>query len=109
MRILLDTNILLSAALFPNGIAAKAYNKAVMHSNKDVACEWSIDELHQVFNRKFPNKIYQAGFKNYSLFKGKSVNIAEDLFYRKTFIPLKNFIHHHSILNIKDFFHIIIN
>lgn len=27
MRILLDTNILLSAALFPNGTAAKAYNK----------------------------------------------------------------------------------
>lgn len=57
MRILLDTNILLSAALFPNGVAAKAYNKAVMHPNKGVVCEWTIDELHQVFNRKFPNKI----------------------------------------------------
>lgn len=57
MRILLDTNILLSAALFPNGIAAKAYNKAVMHPNKDVACEWSIDELHKVFNRKLNNKL----------------------------------------------------
>ena len=57
MRILLDTNILLSAALFPNGTAAKAYNKAVMYPNKGIVCEWTIDELHQVFNRKFPNKI----------------------------------------------------
>lgn len=57
MRILLDTNILLSAALFPNGTAAKAYNKAVTYLNKGVVCEQTIDELHQVFNRKFPNKI----------------------------------------------------
>lgn len=36
MRILLDTNILISAALFPNGTAAKAYVKAVTYPNKGI-------------------------------------------------------------------------
>ena len=57
MRILLDTNILISAALFPNGVTAKAYSKAVFFPNKAVICEWSIDELHRVYNRKFPDRI----------------------------------------------------
>jgi len=57
MRILLDTNILISAALFPTGVAAKAYTKAVTYPNKGVVCDWSIDELRRVFNRKFPKRI----------------------------------------------------
>ena len=57
MRILLDTNILISAALFPTGVAAKAYFKAVTHPNKGVVCDWSIDELRRVYNRKFPDRI----------------------------------------------------
>ena len=56
MRILLDTNILISAALFPNGTAAKAYVKAVTYPNKGIVCDWSIDELRRVFNRKFPKR-----------------------------------------------------
>ena len=56
MRILLDTNILISAALFPNGTAAKAYVKAVTYPNKGIVCDWSIDELRRVFNRKFPKE-----------------------------------------------------
>ena len=48
MRILLDTNILISAALFPNGTAAKAYIKAVTFPNKGIVCDWSIDELRRV-------------------------------------------------------------
>ena len=57
MRILLDTNILISAALFPNGIASAAYAKAVTFPNKGIVCDWSIEELHRVFNRKFPARI----------------------------------------------------
>lgn len=57
MRILLDTNILISAALFPTGVAAKAYFKAVTYPNKGVVCDWSIDELRRVYNRKFPDRI----------------------------------------------------
>lgn len=57
MKILLDTNILLSAALFPNGTTAKAYFKAVTSPYSSYVCEWTIDELNRVFNRKFPDKI----------------------------------------------------
>lgn len=57
MRILLDTLILLSAALFPNGVAAQAYIKAVTYPNSSIVCEYSIDELRRVFNRKFPNRL----------------------------------------------------
>ena len=57
MKILIDTNILISAALFPNGVAAKAYSKAVTYPSKGVICDWSIDELNRVFNRKFPDRI----------------------------------------------------
>ena len=56
MSILLDTNILISAALFPDGTAAKAYIKAVTFPNKGIVCDWSIDELRRVFNRKFPKR-----------------------------------------------------
>lgn len=58
VRILLDTNILISAALFPSGVAAKAYSKAVTYPNKGVICDWSIDELNRVYNRKFPDRIH---------------------------------------------------
>ena len=57
MRVLLDTNILISAALFPNGVASKAYFKAIEKPYTAVVCEWSIDELHRVFNRKFPKRL----------------------------------------------------
>lgn len=57
MKVLLDTNILISAALFPNGVASKAYFKAIEKPYSAVVCEWSIDEIHRVFNRKFPNRL----------------------------------------------------
>lgn len=57
MRILLDTNILLSAALFPNGVAAQAYFKAVAFPCCGIVCEYSIDELRRVFNRKFSGRL----------------------------------------------------
>ena len=39
MRLMLDTNILISAALFPNGIAARAYKKAIMPPFEPVICD----------------------------------------------------------------------
>lgn len=57
MKILIDTNILISAALHPDGIPAKAYMKAVTFPNKGVVTTQNIDELRRIFNRKFPDKI----------------------------------------------------
>lgn len=57
MRVLIDTNVLISAALNPNGTAFKAYVKAVSYPNRGLICEQNVDELIRIFNKKFPHKI----------------------------------------------------
>ena len=57
MKCLIDTNILISASLFPNSMPAKAFHKAVLSPNKAIICDWSIVELRRVYNKKWPNKI----------------------------------------------------
>lgn len=56
-KILLDTNILVSAALFPKSIPAQAYMKAVTPPFTAVVCDYSMDEFRKVFNAKFPHRI----------------------------------------------------
>ena len=64
MKVLIDTNILISAALNPSGTPYAAFEKAVTYPNRGVICEQNIDELRRIFNRKFPNRILviQIGF-----------------------------------------------
>lgn len=57
MRVLIDTNVLFSAALNPNGIPFQAYRKAVMPPNTGIICQQNIEELRRTFNRKMPHKI----------------------------------------------------
>ncbi len=57
MKVLTDTNILISAALNPESVPARAFFKAVTLPNRGVLCEQNIDELRRIFNRKFPGKI----------------------------------------------------
>ena len=57
MRVLVDTNILISAALSSNGTPYKAFLKAVTYPNKGIICDQNIEELRRIFNRKFPQKI----------------------------------------------------
>ena len=57
MRILIDTNILISTALFPNSVPARAYMKAVTPPHDAVVCDYSMDELRRIYNRKFPHRI----------------------------------------------------
>ena len=54
---MIDTNILISAALNADGTPYKAYIKAVSFPNHGIVCDQNIDELRRIFNRKFPNKI----------------------------------------------------
>ena len=56
MRIMLDTNILISAALFPGGRAAQALLKAINPPYEPVVCDYVIDELHRKFQEKFPKR-----------------------------------------------------
>lgn len=57
MRVLIDTNILISASLSNTGTPYQAYIKAVTYPNHGIVCDQNIDELRRVYNRKFPHKI----------------------------------------------------
>lgn len=57
MKVLIDSNVLISAALYPNSTPAKAYLKAVTAPNQGIICEQNIDEARRVFNRKFHDGI----------------------------------------------------
>lgn len=57
MRCMLDTNILISASLFPGSIADRVFTKAVTYPNVGVICDYCIDEMRRVYDRKFPLKI----------------------------------------------------
>lgn len=54
MRIMIDTNIFISAALFPKGRAAEALLKAMTAPYQTVVCDYVIDELYRKFQEKFP-------------------------------------------------------
>ena len=58
MKCLIDTNILVSASLFPGSVPAQAFEKAVTFPCDGLVCDYSIDEMRRVYNRKFPHKIH---------------------------------------------------
>lgn len=57
MRVLIDTNVLISAALRPDGIPYLAYKKAALYPNHGLICEQNVDELKRIFNKKFPGRL----------------------------------------------------
>lgn len=80
MRILIDTNILVSAFLTNNGTPYQAFIKAVTSPNRGMICEQNIIELRRVFHRKFPDKIKSLGFILTS-----DVGVADESFIRDVF------------------------
>jgi predicted nucleic acid-binding protein len=48
---------LISATLFPNSVPAQAFMKAVNPPYAAVVCDYSLDEMRRVYNRKFPHRI----------------------------------------------------
>lgn len=57
MRVMIDTNIFISAALFPKGRASDALKKALTPPYQPLTCDYVVDELHRKFQEKFPDKI----------------------------------------------------
>lgn len=57
MRVMIDTNIFISAALFPGGKASTALMKALVFPYEPVTCDYVIDELHRKFQEKFPDRL----------------------------------------------------
>ena len=56
MRVLIDTNILISSVL-GHGTPFRAYMKAVTFPNQGLVCAQNVDEMRRIFNRKFPKRI----------------------------------------------------
>ena len=57
MRVMIDTNVLISAALNANGIPYQAYKKAASYPNHGLICEQNVDEMKRIFNKKFPGRL----------------------------------------------------
>lgn len=57
MRVLIDTNVLISAALSENGVPFRAYVKAASYPNHGLICEQNVDEMKRIFNKKFPMRL----------------------------------------------------
>lgn len=57
MRVLIDTNVLISAALSTNGVPFQAYVKAASYPNRGLICEQNVDEMKRIFNKKFPKRL----------------------------------------------------
>ena len=55
MRIMLDTNILVSIIFFPSGVT-REFVRQVGLGNRIVLCDYVIEELRQVVDRKFPER-----------------------------------------------------
>ena len=74
---MVDANIIVSAILFPKSIVSETVKKIVFY-DKLVLCQYTIDEIKKVFNKKFPHRINQMEeFMNklpYELFSLKKAN-----------------------------------
>jgi putative PIN family toxin of toxin-antitoxin system len=56
MRILTDTNIIVSAILFPNSVVARVWSY-ILEQHHVLISSYSLDELETVFQRKFPDNM----------------------------------------------------
>lgn len=57
MRVFVDTNVLLAAALFPQGRAARAYDAVFTRGYVLVVSDVILTELSDVAARKFPDRV----------------------------------------------------
>ena len=57
MRCFIDSNVLISAGLFPGSVPAAALEKAIQPLNTAFVSDYSLDEVHRVIIKKFPQKI----------------------------------------------------
>jgi len=78
MRVLIDTNVLISAALFPHSKPAQAFWKANTYPFQAVICDQNLDEMKRIFTKKFPEKLPALeSFISNSLFSIEIVDTPE--------------------------------
>jgi len=57
MRVLIDSNLLISAAYSEGSVPHEAFKKATELPYQALICEQSLEELRRTYRRKFPEKI----------------------------------------------------
>lgn len=57
MRVMIDTNILISAVLFPSGKASMALQKALIPPHHPLISDYILDELRRKFEEKFSDSM----------------------------------------------------
>lgn len=81
MRVLIDTNVLISAALYPGSIPCRAYQKAASYPNRGLLCEQNVEEMRRIFHRKFPHRMAALeAFLSAALLSLELVPVPEDEF-----------------------------
>lgn len=79
MKVMIDTNMFISAALSPQGPTAKAFVKAISPPYQPVVCDYIVDELHRKFQEKFPTKTMELeAFLYHALLVIRKVPTSED-------------------------------
>ncbi len=58
MRVFVDTNIVISALLFPNGKTAKVFSH-LLRKHTVIISSYTKEECKEVFEKKFPTKMKQ--------------------------------------------------
>lgn len=87
MKVMIDTNIFISAALFPNGRASDALKKALMPPYQPLTCDYVVDELHRKFQEKFPGRMTELeAFLYSSLSIIRVIPIPEEVFEAESLI-----------------------
>lgn len=87
MKVMIDTNIIISAVLFPNGTAAEAFKKALAPPFEPLICSYIVEELQNKFLEKFPHKLQDfEHFINFELSFITKVPIPEKIIYEESLI-----------------------
>ena len=58
MKCFIDSNVSISAGLFPNSVSAAAVIKALTPPNTAFVSDYSLDETHRKISEKFPDKVH---------------------------------------------------
>ena len=86
MKIMIDANVIISAILFPKSIISEIL-KHIILKNKIILSKYTVDEIKDVFERKFPHRVNEM-----------------EIFLEK--LPYKTFelkeIHNKNYPNIRD-------
>ena len=85
-----DSNIIVSAILFPNSIVSKVFNH-ILDNNTLVLCDYIIKEVENVFLEKFPHRVNEM-----KTFIGR-------IKYRKFVLEKKSVSIYPKIRDINDF------